>query len=80
MVTRVSEIFRDRFRELVDAKGISKKQCAEEMGISYATFNHTYNYGRKRGLKILLLTAVYFDVSANYLLGLTDDKNIKGTK
>ena len=80
MATHVSEIFRKRFRELVDAKGISKRQCAEEMGIPYKTFDNIYNHGRKKGLKILFLVAKYFDVSADYLLGLSDDKKIKGTK
>lgn len=80
MATGVSEIFRDRFRELVDAKGISKRQCAEEMGIPYATFKNIYTHGRKKGLSILILTAMYFNVSADYLLGRSDDKTIKGTK
>ena len=79
MARAVSKIFRDRFRKLVDKKGISKAQCAKEMGISYATFNRMYNHGRKRGLKILLLTAKYFNVSADYLVGLSDNKT-KGTK
>ena len=80
MATCVSEIFRVRFKELVDAKGISKKQCAEEMGISYATFKNMYSHGRSKGLKILLLAAEYFSVSSDYLLGLSYDKTIKGTK
>ena len=80
MSTTVSQIFRDRFRELVNEKGISKKDCAEEIGIPYTTFNRMYTYGRKSGLKILILTAKYFNVSSDYLLGLSDDKTIKGTK
>ena len=80
MATRVSETFRVRFKELVDAKGISKKQCAEEIGISYTTFQNMYSHGRSKGLKILMLVAEYFNVSSDYLLGLSDDKTVKGTK
>ena len=79
MTTSVSEIFRDRFRELADAKGISKRQCAEEMGIPYRTFTYIYTYGRNTGLHILLLTAMYFNVSADYLLGRSSDKTKKGS-
>ena len=80
MTICVSAIFRDRFRELVDAKGISKRQCAEEIGIPFTTFNNIYAHGRNKGLHILLLIAEYFNVSSDYLLGLSDDKTIKGTK
>ena len=80
MSTTMLEIFRNRFRELVDAKGISKTQCAKEIGISYTTFKNMYQYGRNKGLKILLRVVKYFDVSADYLLGLSNDKKKKGTK
>ena len=79
MTKSVSEIFRDRFRELVDAKGIALEQCAKEMGIPFSTFKYMYTHGRKRDLNVLIRIAKYFDVSTDYLLGLTDEKNKKGT-
>ena len=74
------EIFRDRLRELVDAKGITKTQCAKEIGISYKTFNDMYRYGKSKRIRILLRLVRYFNVSSDYLLGLSNEKEIKGTK
>ena len=80
MSTTMLEIFRDRFRELVDAKGISKTQCAKQIGISHSTFNDMYTYGKGKRIRILLRVVKYFDVSADYLLGLSNDKKKKGTE
>lgn len=74
MPTKMLEKFRDRFRELVDEKGIAKTQCAKEIGISYKTFKDMYTYGKGKRIKTLILLADYFNVSADYLLGLSDDK------
>ena len=73
----MNETLRNRFRELVDAKGISKTQCAREIGISYRTLINLYNYGKGRKLIPLILIAQYFNVSTDYLLGLSDDKKRK---
>ena len=74
------EVFGKRFRELVDAKGISKTQCAKEIGISYKTFDDMSTYGKGKRIRILLRLVKYFNVSSDYLLGLSYDKTIKGTK
>lgn len=69
-----------RFRELVDEKGIPKTRCAKEIGISYKVFSNIYNYGKGRKLIALILISQYFDVSVDYLLGLSDDKERKRIK
>ena len=69
-----------RFRELVDAQDISKTQCAKEIGISYKTFSSLYNYGKGRKVIALIHIAKYFNVSSDYLLGLSDNKNRKKTE
>ena len=71
------KILKNRFRELVDAKGISKTACANEIGISYKTFSNLYNHGKGRKLITLIRISQYFNVSSDYLLGLSDDKEIK---
>ena len=74
------EKFKNRFRELVDAQGISKTNCAKQIGISYKTLKNIYEYGKSNRLRILIQIADFFNVSADYILGLSDDKTIKGTK
>ena len=73
----MNDTLKSRFRELVDAQGISKTQCAKEIGISYKTFSNLYHYGKGRKLIALILIANYFNVSSDYLLGLSDDKKRK---
>lgn len=77
MVKQGVEKLKIRFRELVDAKGIPKTRCAKEIGISYKMFSNIYNYGKGRKLVALILISQYFHVSIDYLLGLSDDKNVK---
>ena len=80
MPTSMLEVFRDRFRELVDAKGISRTKCAKKIGISFYTFNEIYTRGKNVRSRILILIAKYFDVSLDYVMGLSNDKKRKGTK
>ena len=80
MVKKGVEALKNRFRELVDAKGIPKTRCAKEIGISYKVFSNIYNYGKGRKLIALVRISQYFNVSADYLLGLSDDKNRKKSK
>ena len=80
MQTSMLEIFRDRFKELVDGKAIAKTQCAKEIGISYCTFNEIYTHGKNVRQQILIHISKYFDVSTDYLLGLSDNKTRKGTE
>ena len=72
-----NEVLRNRFRELVDAQGIPKTRCAKEIGISYKVFSNIYNYGKGRKLIALILISKYFNVSSDYLLGLSNNKEIK---
>ncbi|MCH5160326.1 MAG: hypothetical protein J1F66_05755 [Clostridiales bacterium] len=74
MVKQGVEKLKVRFRELVDAKAIAKTRCAKEIGISYKVFSNIYNYGKGRKAIALILISQYFNVSVDYLLGLSDDK------
>lgn len=80
MTNTMQEVFKDRFRELVGSTGLSKTECAKQIGISYTTFNDIYEYGQGKRMRILIRIANYFDVSSDYLLGLTDDKTRKGSR
>ena len=68
------EEFGNRFRGLADPLGMSKKQCAEEIGITYKMFYNAYSLGKVPRLRYLIRIANYFDVSLEYLLCRTDKK------
>jgi len=64
-------IFGNRLKALREARGLSRKTFAETMGVSYSTVSKYENGERFPDLDLLRKFAVYFDVSADYLLGLT---------
>ena len=70
----ITKEFQKRFIGLVDTLGVSKTQCAKEIGISYKTFNNAYTFGKIPRTRLLIEIADYFDVSLDYLLCLTDKK------
>lgn len=72
-----NETVKQRIRELVDNVSISKSECAKQIGISYTTLNRLYNHGKNVRIHIILQIATYFDVSTDYILGLSDDKERK---
>jgi len=73
MITLVVNMkFSKILKELRDSKGISQRQLAKEIGISQSSV-HAYEAGEKSPtIDVLLKLAKYFDVSADYLLGLSD--------
>ena len=74
----MNEKTKERFRELVDSTELTKTECARQIGISYTTFNKIYSYGKLTRIRIAFLVANYFNISLDYLVGHTDDKEIKG--
>ena len=67
--------FPDRLKELRKIKGVTQKQVAESIGISernYQNLEHgKYNPNHDNIIKL----ADYFEVSADYLLGRSDNPN-----
>lgn len=64
-------------------KGMSQKQAAAELGISQALLSHYEKGIRECGLDFLIRVAKYYDVSCDYLVGLTSNRkgaiiNIEG--
>lgn len=56
-------------------RGLSQKQVSADLGISQALLSHYEKGIRECGLDFLLKTAEYYDVSCDYLLGRTPQKN-----
>ena len=52
-------------------KGISQKQASSDLGISQALLSHYEKGIREPNNETLIKLAEYFDVSVDYLLGLT---------
>ena len=72
-----SEKMKVRIRELVDNAGVSKTECAKRIGIAYTTLSNIYNHGRCKSIIVIAKIVLYFHVSVDYLIGRSDDKQIK---
>lgn len=57
-------------------RGLSQKQVANDMGISQALLSHYEKGIRECGLDFLIRVSDYFEVSCDYLLGRTVQRNI----
>lgn len=65
-----------RLIELQELKGVLKKDIAQAIGISTMAY-YRYEQGlREPDAKTLIAIAGYFQVSIDYLLGLTDNPKI----
>lgn len=65
-------IFSQRMLELRRKKGVSQKHAAEELGISQALLSHYEKGIRECGLDFIVKAAAYYDVSCDYLLGVSE--------
>ncbi len=61
--------------ELRKEKGISQKEAAQQLGISQALLSHYEKGIRECGQSFLIKAADFYDVSCDYLLGRTIEKN-----
>lgn len=64
--------FSQRLRELRQDKGLSMKQLAKELGTTDATVSNWENGINEPKISYLKSIAVYFNVTADYLIGLED--------
>lgn len=67
------KIFAERLKYLRNEKELSQRQLANELKISNAAIQRWENEMRIPNAEAIVLLAKYFNVSADYLLGLTDD-------
>ena len=63
-------IFAQRLRELRQEKGLSMKQLAKELNTTDAAISNWENEINEPKISYLKAIAQYFNVSADYLLGL----------
>ena len=61
-------------------KGASQREAAGALGISQALLSHYENGIREPGLAFVTKACDYYHVSADYLLGITDDPTWRGAE
>ena len=62
----------ERLKELREERKLTQKQLAQQLGLNSVTYLHYEKSQREPPLTILASMAKFFDVSTDYLLGLTD--------
>jgi len=65
-------IFAERLKELREEKGLSIRMLAKEVGYSDVAIGRWENKKQIPNIETLITCAKYFNVSADYLLGLED--------
>ena len=65
--------FSETMSELRRKKGASQRTAAADLGISQALLSHDENGAREPGLDFVCRACEYYGVSADYLLGRTDE-------
>ena len=56
-------------------KGVTQKQAASDLGVSQALLSHYEKGIRECGLEFVVRVADYYNVSCDYLLGRSADRN-----
>lgn len=71
----MSIAFASKISTLRRERNITQKAAAEDLGISQALLSHYEKGIRECNLDFVVKAAVYYDVSADYLLGLSETKH-----
>ena len=66
-----------RLKELRKERGISQLKLAMELNTNQNTISRYETGEREPGINELIRIASYFNVSVDYLLGITDSRNIQ---
>lgn len=67
-----------RLKELREARHLSQVRLAMERNLSQNSISRYENREREAGYETLVAMADYFQVSLDYLLGRTDQPDMKG--
>lgn len=66
------KIFAERLKELRTAENLSQKELAKKVNLSPSAIKQWENEKRNPNAEAVVAIAKFFDVSADYLLGLKD--------
>lgn len=73
--TSTSKVFADRLSDLIAESGKTIKTLSKEIGISEGALSKYQNDGAAPSINALAKMAVYFGVSADWLIGLSNKQN-----
>lgn len=73
------QYFGERLRQLRQARGMTQQELAQKLNLTKASVSAYETSGKYPSVEVLRELAVLFNVSADYLLGLTDDRRIDFT-
>jgi len=68
-------LFSKNLRKLREERQLSQKSVAASLGVSQALLSHYEKGIRECGLNFLTRAAKFYDVSTDYMLGVTDNPN-----
>ena len=68
----MKKLLKERLRELRAAKEVGQKEVAKAIGVSWRTISHYETGYSQPDLDIFIRLCVYFETTADYLLGLKD--------
>ncbi len=68
----MEKCFAERFKELRYEKGLNQVELAKQLGVSNGVISLWENGLREPGMYSLIQIAKYFDVSIDYLVGLSN--------
>ena len=69
----MARTFASTMSDLRKARGLSQRTAAADLHISQALLSHYENGAREPGLGFVCRACKYYNVSADYLLGLSDN-------
>ena len=70
---------KNRMKELREAKGLSAREAAKQIGVPSTTYHNWEKGEREPNSEMLICLADYFDVSIDYMLGRTAKREAKRT-
>ena len=71
-------IFKDRLKQLRKQAKLQQKELGERIGLGANAISMMETGNRETSFEKLVLLAEYFQVSTDYLLGITDDPTRRG--
>lgn len=77
--TETTKCFADRLQDLISESGKDVKTLAAEIGVSSGALSKYQNDKGEPGITALYKIAAYFDVTADYLIGLSDNKTVENS-
>lgn len=69
-------MIKDKLHEIRERTGMNKKEFAEYIGVKYTTYNNYETGAREPDSDFLIMISRKFNVSADFILGLQEDKEI----